>query len=85
MKKIKRVEIEWADSIANRAEVWQDIKDFLEDFEDEPFRTIGYLIRKDKDFVHVCQSLHETVDGEATRGAEYFTIPTGCIRKIKYL
>lgn len=83
-KSLKRVEIIWRDSMADRQAPWQPIEDYIKEFEEETFLSIGYLVHKDKHNVHICQNLHG-FDGKYDRGGNYFTIPLGCIIKIKYL
>lgn len=83
-KKLKRIEITWRDSMVDRQAPWQPIEDYIKGFEEETFLSIGYLVYKDKNNLHICQNLHG-VDGIYDRGGNYFTIPIGCIIKIKKL
>lgn len=76
-KSVKRVEIEWIDS-CGRTGIWESL-DELEPLVPFPAVTIGYLLEKTKTHVTVAQTLNpECV-------ARRFTIPLGCIKKIRRL
>lgn len=87
MKYTKRIQIDWVDSVAWKG-IWDDIEDVVESYKEkglEKMMTIGFLVEKTKDYIIVCQSLHLNEDKTVSRGAEFFIIPTGCVKKIKYI
>ena len=87
MKYTKRIEIDWEDSVAHKG-IWDDIEDVVAEYKKnglEKMKTLGYAVEKNKDYIIVCQSLHFNEDKTVSRGADFFIIPTGCIKKIKYI
>lgn len=82
MKKlvVKKVEIEWADSQQFR-QVWWDIHELMEQ-KCETFKSIGYIIDKNKERVLLAGSL-KYQEGKIVHLGTIFEIPTGCIKKIK--
>jgi len=85
MKYTKRIEIDWVDSTAWKG-IWDDIEDVVENYKKnglEKMKTIGYAVAKTKEYIVVCQSLHFNEDKTVSRGADFFIIPMGCIKKIK--
>ncbi len=87
-KKIRLVEIEWVDSsfISKDGNKWDwletQIKEMREDGL-EKMKSVGYLLDKTKDYILICGSLHFNLKGNAERGADFFTIPIGCVKKVK--
>ena len=86
MKKIQKVEIDWVDSTFEKSG-WAFCNDVAQDLRkdgQEEFKSIGYLVEKTKNYILFCQSIHSNKDKKLTKGTEFFQIPTGCIKKIKY-
>jgi len=78
MKKPKEpriLEIEWVDS-CGLLNVWE-VRDGLETLPPSPIRTIGYLWEMTKDYITLCQSY------SPMQVARRFSIPRGCIKKVK--
>lgn len=79
MKKRKRVEIEWEDTMG--AGGWFDPED-LQKFVVDPHSTcytVGYLVHKDRKVLVIAQSINA-----ANRGAP-FSIPRRMVRRIRPL
>lgn len=85
-KKIKRVEVEWFDSCQEH-QVWWWIDEIIKENTEskETFKSVGYLLYKDKNKTIIATSLHFGKDGEIEKAGTIFTIPTGSIKNIKYL
>ncbi len=83
IKKIRKVEIEWNDSYS-RTQTWYDLNFLTSNKQNEFIKSIGYLIKKTKKQVMIAQSLHFEEE-YPTKGGHIFEIPTGCIKRIKYL
>ena len=74
-KTIRIVEIEWVDSCSKDI-VWE-FKSDLESIVPLPCVSIGYLLEKTKTYITIAQ----TLSGQAV--ARRFTIPIGCVKKIR--
>jgi hypothetical protein len=84
-KKIYKVEVIWQDS-CKWAGIWDDIETVTDSYKKDgldTMKTCGYLLEKTKDYVLVCLSLHINKDNISSRGADFFVIPSGCIKSIK--
>ena len=72
--------VKWED-----AATWDAWHDFAREAQ-EPAKcvTVGFLIRQEKTFIEIAPTrrLEETVEG---RGCSTWSIPRGCIKKIKRL
>ena len=75
-EKLTIVEIDWVDSCAV-CEVWE----FKDDYDDTltQHKTVGYLLKRDKEKIVVCQSIGPTQYGQI------FRIPIGCVKKVRSL
>jgi len=84
--KIYKVEIQWRDS-CQESKPWHWIDEYfeLEKKSKETFKSIGYLIKKDKKNITLSHSLHYSKDGNLEKIGGIFTIPTGAIIKITTL
>jgi hypothetical protein len=80
-KKIRRVEIDWIDSISE-AVVWHNTIDVCEEPKDN-FKSIGYLVDTTKNYYHLAASLHFDDDGQPNRAGSIFRIPKGCVLKVR--
>jgi hypothetical protein len=86
-KNVNLVEIDWIDSTQN-VQVWHNLDDIIKEETEskEVMKSVGYLIHKDKRKHLLANSLHYDNTGKlANRVGSIFTIPTGCVIKIKYL
>lgn len=81
----KRVWICWDDSTSWKR-VWWNIRDLFEDLEDNEkgdyIYTTAYLFHKTKRHYYLANSIHFE-DGKAVSFAQVFTIPVGCVIKMK--
>lgn len=77
MNKPKIVEIEWEDSCGTPP-IWEMAED-LRSLRPSSIRSVGYLYESNKRFVTISQSLSECQIGRR------FTIPRGCIKKMRTL
>ena len=87
MTHARRVEIYWVDSASWKA-VWDNVFDVVghyKEYGQDRIKTIGYLIERTKDYVIVARDLQFNGDKTVSRAGGFFSIPTGCIKKIKYL
>ena len=75
MKTIHIVEIEWVDSCSKDI-IWE-CKDGLESIVPLPCVSIGYLLEKTKTHITIAQTLSRQAV------ARRFTIPIGCVKKIR--
>ena len=86
-KKVRRVEVDWEDSIAWKG--WELLEEVVKDYDFHGLnqqKTIGYLIQDRKGFITVAQSLSfNNQDKQCYRGADFISIPKGCIKKITKL
>ena len=84
--KVAKAEIEWIDSTADHEKVLWWIEDYIKDLKTskESFKSIGYIIYRDKKITTLATSLHFDKDGLLTKVGAIFSIPTGCIKKITY-
>lgn len=81
--KFPKVEIEWKDIINENS--WIDFEKIDKDIEDskkEKFYSIGWLYKKDKDYVVIFTSLNLDKDENITN-VNYEIIPIGVIKSIK--
>ena len=86
LKKIRKAEIHWIDSTQSN-QVWWDIEEYMSNMKksQEVFISVGYIIDKGKKKIVLATSIHIDDDGDVNRAGTIFTIPLGCITKIKYL
>lgn len=79
MAKAKRIRVEviWVDACSDR-EGWQMRGDVRAQPKHQVIHTIGYLLERTKNYVHLAQS----VDLELEMSAERITVPMGCVKKI---
>ena len=86
-REIKKVEIEWLDSISDTNPVWQYPDNAIKNYKSskEHFTSVGYLFYKDKKITVIANSLHYDSINVITKVGGIFTIPTGAITKIKYI
>ncbi len=77
-KKLRIVEVEWVDSCVKGG--WRMREEYLEGKGLSQCRTVGYLLRSDRQEVMVVQSQSNT--GGV---ADSMTIPRRCVKKIRYL
>jgi hypothetical protein len=71
---MKIVEVTWVDSSAEN-KIWESIDDYVDDL--PLIKTVGYLLKKDKNVLVVCQSYHDDEVGRV------FRIPITCILETK--
>lgn len=91
MKKVKpntysRVWIMWDDSVAWKAKVWWNIGNFFKDLKknetNDYIYTTAYLFHKTKRNYYLANSIHFE-EGKAVSFCQIFTIPVGCVIKMK--
>jgi hypothetical protein len=75
--KVHIVEVEWIDSCGN-TKIWEFIEG-LDHMLPLPATSVGYLIEKTKTYITIAQTLSEQ------SVARRFTIPLGCVKKIRKL
>jgi hypothetical protein len=75
--------IEWIDSVMD-TKVWHDFSDIVEDNKqpNNKICTIGYMVTENKKELVLGGSIHFT-DGEAIHAGQIFTIPKGCVTRIR--
>lgn len=81
----KAVYVEWLDSCM-RKQVWWGGKDLIEETKKprDKFQTVSYLVNQNKHEYVFASSVHFE-DGEAVSLGQIFTIPKGCVTKLKLL
>lgn len=79
----KAVYVEWIDSTM-RSKVWHSFKDIVDEMKtvNDKMQTVAYLITENKLEYVFCGSIHFE-EGKAVEAGQIFTIPKGCITKIK--
>ena len=83
---VELIEVHWDDSMLD-TQVWWYPEEWIETRakKQEKFKTIGYKFYKDKNIIAFANSIHYDEDGNISKLGTIFTIPVGCITKIKYL
>lgn len=84
MKRYKLLEISWVDSLNHSSKTWFKPHDVIGAFEPvglDPFRTIGYLVEKTKQYITIAGDLHFYND-EVVSVGRCMTIPMGCVESI---
>jgi len=74
------VEVTWVDAASDR-NGWQPIGDEEAKPTQQVIYTIGYLLEKTDRYVHLAQSISESMD----QTAERITIPAGCVLSMRRL
>jgi hypothetical protein len=77
------VYVEWIDSTTQK-KVWWSLQDLENDFKNPNIKmqTLAYLVMANKLEYIFCSSLHFE-DGDCMSGGFVFSIPRGCVTKIK--
>ena len=86
--KTKLVEVTWFDSMYKPG--WHDppevVKIYKEDWHNEPIKTTGYIIEKNKDYLLLAMGMKvNNVDMTILNAHDYFAIPTKTIIEINEL
>ncbi len=79
----KAVYVEWIDSTM-RKQVWWSVADVIEDTKKvrDKFQTVAYLVNRNK-LEYVFAATVHFDEGEAVALGEVFTIPRGCVTKLR--
>lgn len=85
IREYNAVWIEWIDSVM-RLPVWFTPEKIIDDLSEQTdrFYTISYLVHENKKEYVLASSIHFDSDGVSSFG-QIFTIPKGCVIKIKKL
>jgi hypothetical protein len=78
VQKTRAVEIEWEDSVLHGGG-WIPLSEAVEDHDMMMCRSIGYVIKKTKSEIVICNSVH------LNNVAGVTSIPRSAVRKMKYL
>ena len=84
MKTLDIVHIVWRDALSNTL-FWEPIDDAISflNKEIDLMETVGQVIKIDKRYVTVVSSVHYNSDGESVKVGGVFSIPKGCIVKMR--
>lgn len=81
------VEVEWVDSM-NWKPGWDGIEDVVQHYREagqDTIRTLGYIIDRTAEYLLLAGDLQFTADHSIPRGNRLFSIPTGCVKRIRHL
>lgn len=75
--------VEWIDSTM-KPQVWWDVEELIKEVSEQKsvFKTIAYLAYETKDEYIFANSIHNN-DGVVVSFGQIFSIPKGCVLKIK--
>lgn len=87
MNKVTLVQIDWQDS--QNWTGWHLLQDVVQNYKNHGLnkqKTVGYIVMDNKDHITVAQSLSiHPENNEIYRGADFMTIPKGCVIKVTKL
>lgn len=83
-KKYQAVWIEWIDSVM-KLPVWFPTGKLIEETSNpsEKFYTLSYLVNENKKEYILASSIHFDEEGSVISFGQIFTIPKGCVTKMK--
>ena len=84
MKTLDIVHIVWRDALGNTA-FWEDLDSVVDDLsrESDLMETVGQIVEIDDRYVTIASSIHYNSLHEAVKAGGIFSVPTGCIIKMR--
>lgn len=76
----KVVEVTWQDS--NSYSRWAPLTDYAENHHTAACKTVGYLLKKDKQEVTIIMTQSDVNEGDGMQG---LAIPLGCVTRIRVI